>query len=152
MCPTLCDPMDSSPPGSSVHGIFQARILEWVAMSSSRGSSRPRDGTHVSVSCGPCTGKRSLYHCTTWVLRGFKSKFCYSYVEDLGKIFPQHQHLPLSNGGQSNISNRELLCWAKELMPGKNHSTVTGRNESNQYRLAIIFTEMKSNTGNITFQ
>ena len=41
--PTLCDPMDCSPPGSSVHGILQARILEWVAMSSSRGSSQPRD-------------------------------------------------------------------------------------------------------------
>ena len=38
-CPTLCDPMDHSPPGSSVHGSFQARILEWVAVSSSRGSS-----------------------------------------------------------------------------------------------------------------
>ena len=36
-CPTLCDPMDCSPSGSSVHGIFQARILEWVAMLSSRG-------------------------------------------------------------------------------------------------------------------
>ena len=47
-CPTLCDPMDCSPPGSSVHGIFLARILEWVAMPSSRGSSRPRDWTHVS--------------------------------------------------------------------------------------------------------
>ena len=44
-CPTLCDPMDSSPPGSFVHGIFQARILEWVAMTSSRGSSQPRDRT-----------------------------------------------------------------------------------------------------------
>ena len=42
-CPTLCDPVDRSPPGSSVLGILQARILEWVAMSSSRGSSRPRD-------------------------------------------------------------------------------------------------------------
>ena len=40
MCPTVCDPMDYSPPGSSVHGISQARILEWVATSSSRGSSR----------------------------------------------------------------------------------------------------------------
>ena len=38
-CPTLCDPMDSSPPGSSVHGILQARILEWIAMPSSRRSS-----------------------------------------------------------------------------------------------------------------
>ena len=41
--PTLCIPMDCSPPGSSVHGISQARILEWVAISSSRGSSQPRD-------------------------------------------------------------------------------------------------------------
>ena len=45
LCPTLCDPMDCSPPGSCVHGILQARILEWVAVSSSRGSSPPRDGT-----------------------------------------------------------------------------------------------------------
>ena len=42
-CPTLCNPMDCSPPGSSVHGILQARILEWVAISFSRGSSQPRD-------------------------------------------------------------------------------------------------------------
>ena len=47
-CLTLCDPMDCSPPGSSVQGLLQARILEWVAMPSSRGSSRPRDRTHVS--------------------------------------------------------------------------------------------------------
>ena len=47
-CPTLCDPVDCSPPGSSVHGILQARVLEWVAISFSRGSSRPRDQTHVS--------------------------------------------------------------------------------------------------------
>ena len=38
-CPTLCDPMDCTPPGSSVHGVLQARLLEWVAVSSSRGSS-----------------------------------------------------------------------------------------------------------------
>ena len=44
-CPTLCNPMDYSPPGSSVHGILQARILEWVAIPFSRGSSPPRDRT-----------------------------------------------------------------------------------------------------------
>ena len=43
LCPTLCDPADCSPPGSSVHGFLQARILEWVAISFSRGSSQPRD-------------------------------------------------------------------------------------------------------------
>jgi len=47
-CPTLCNPMDSSQPSSSVHGIFQTRILEWVAISFSRGSCRPRDRTRVS--------------------------------------------------------------------------------------------------------
>ena len=51
-CLPLCDPMDCSPPGSSVYGVSQVRILEWVAISSSRVSSRPRDQTHVSyVSC-----------------------------------------------------------------------------------------------------
>ena len=46
-CLTLCDPADYSPPGSSVHGIFQARMLGWVAISFSRGSSRPRDRTRI---------------------------------------------------------------------------------------------------------
>ena len=48
----LCNAMDCSPPGSSVHGISQARILEWVAISFSRGSSQPRDLTHVSCLAG----------------------------------------------------------------------------------------------------
>ena len=47
-CPTLCNPMDCSPPGSSLHGILQARVLEWVVISFCRGSSRPRDRTQVS--------------------------------------------------------------------------------------------------------
>ena len=51
-CPTLCDPVDYSPPDSSVHGILQARILEWVAISFSRGSSQPRDRTWVSCIAG----------------------------------------------------------------------------------------------------
>ena len=52
LCPTLCDPMDCSQPDSSVHGILPARILEWVAISSSRGSSRSRNGTWVSCTAG----------------------------------------------------------------------------------------------------
>ena len=48
MCPTLCNCLNCSPPGSSVHGIVQSRILEWVAMPSSRGSSWPRDWTYLS--------------------------------------------------------------------------------------------------------
>ena len=49
---TFCDPMDCSLPGSSVHGILQARILEWVAVSFSRGSSGPRDRTRASCIAG----------------------------------------------------------------------------------------------------
>ena len=52
-CLILYDPMDCSSPGSSVHGIFQAKILEWVAISPSRGSSWPRGGAHIS--CNSCT-------------------------------------------------------------------------------------------------
>ena len=51
-CLTLCDPMGCSPSGSSVHGVLQARILEWAAMPSSRGSSQPRDRTQVSCTAG----------------------------------------------------------------------------------------------------
>ena len=60
LCPTLFDPLDRSPLGASVHGILQARILEWVAISSSRGSSRSRDRTRVSYIS--CTGRQGLYH------------------------------------------------------------------------------------------
>ena len=83
-CPTLCNPMDCSPPGSSVHGIFQARILEWVDISSSRGSSQFRDPIHVSCIAGgfftaeppgkPCSKPLNLCHsshpphCQTLVL------------------------------------------------------------------------------------
>ena len=56
---TLCDSVDCSTPGSSVHRILQAGMLKWVAISSSRGSSRPRDQTHISW--GPCTGGRIRY-------------------------------------------------------------------------------------------
>ena len=59
LCPTLYDPMDCDPPGSPVREIFQTRILEWVAIASSKGSSLPRDWTYISrVSC---IGKQILY-------------------------------------------------------------------------------------------
>ena len=54
LCPTLSDPMNSSPPGSSVHRILQARILGWVAIPFSEGSSRPRDQTQVSHVADRC--------------------------------------------------------------------------------------------------
>ena len=63
--------MDCSPPGSSVCGIFQARILAWVAISLSRGSSQPRDGTSIS-----CIGRQILYRWTTWEAH----LFVYRYI------------------------------------------------------------------------
>ena len=59
-CPTLCDPVDSSPPGSPVPGILQARLLEWFARPSSRGFSQSRDQTHISYIS--CIDRWILYH------------------------------------------------------------------------------------------
>ena len=64
VCLTLCNPMDYSPPGSSVRGNFCTRILEWVAIFYSREQSQPRDQTWVS--CASCIGRQILYHCATW--------------------------------------------------------------------------------------
>ena len=70
--PTLYDPIDCSLPGSSVHEIFQARILEWVAISYSRGSSWPKDQTHIS--CISCISRRILYHWAIWEAPFFVSE------------------------------------------------------------------------------
>ena len=76
-CPTICDPMDCSPPGSSVYGISQARILEWVAISFSRGYSQPRDLT--CISCASCVGRWFLYH---WATR----EALFSYSVQFGSV------------------------------------------------------------------
>ena len=84
-CPTLCNPMDCSPPGSSVHGISQAGILEWIAISFSRGFFRPRDRTCISC-IGVCVCAKShrqiLYH---WPPNGtVLSSFALSFM--LGSV------------------------------------------------------------------
>ena len=71
LCLTVCIAMDCSPPGSSADGISQARTLEWVAISFSRGSSRPRDRTRIFFSS--CIGQ-ILYHLTTWEALGLGCK------------------------------------------------------------------------------
>ena len=73
-CPTLCNPVDCSPPGSSVHGILQARILEWVAISFSRGSSQLRDRTQVSH----ITGR----HFNLWAAREAWGSIYYLPISD----------------------------------------------------------------------
>ena len=69
LCLTLCNSLECSPPGSSVHGILQARILEWVATSFSRGSSWPKNGTRVS-----CIGRYILYH---WAVNKIENVFSF---------------------------------------------------------------------------
>ena len=61
LCLTLCDAMDCVLPGSSLHGILQARILAWVIIPFSRESSTPRDQNHVS-----CIGRWIIYHGAIW--------------------------------------------------------------------------------------
>ena len=78
-CPTLCDPMDCSLPGSSVHGILQARILEWVAIPFSKGSSWPRDQTQLS-----CIGGRLF---TIWATREAQGPWTSSRVKRVPRSF-----------------------------------------------------------------
>ena len=77
-CPTLCNCMDCSLPGSSVHGIFQARLLEWVAVLFSRGSSQPRDWTQVS-----CIAGRFF---TIWATREAKWNLWLSLLSHLAAV------------------------------------------------------------------
>ena len=88
LCPTLCDSMDGSLPGSSVHRIFQARTFGWVAISYSRGSSPPRDWTHVS--CIFCIDRQILYHCANCEvpLRGYHDlNYRFSFSSITGNFF-----------------------------------------------------------------
>ena len=79
-CPTLCDPMDCSLPGSSIHGIFQARILEWVAVPFSRVSSESRDQSQVSCIAGrfiTIWASRESLQRYKYLLSGSSGKFCW---------------------------------------------------------------------------
>ena len=102
-----CNTMDYSPPGSSVHGISQARILEWLAVSYSRGSSCPRDQTHIS--CTPLHCRCILYHCTTWethrewekILKDWnwkRLKYAVTVQDEFRTGLPQKFHTPGSRG------------------------------------------------------
>ena len=98
-CPTLCNSVDCSPPGSSVHGILQARILKWVAIPFSRGSSWPRDWTWVS-----CIAGRFF---TIWVAREAQI-FIYLAPLDLSCMWDLIPWLGLEPGppalGMSNLA------------------------------------------------
>ena len=89
---TLCGPMDCSLPGSSTHGIFQARILEWAAISFSRGSSRPTHGTHVSYVS--FIGRRILHH---WCHLGSPLNYHRALLRGQKKILHEKPFLAHSN-------------------------------------------------------
>ena len=94
LCLTLCDLMDYSLPGSSVHGILQARILEWVAISFSRGSSQPRDQTWVS-----CIAGRFF---TNWAMREAHS-YCIFFIMTSSIL-----HLGGTSGKESAYQCRDV--------------------------------------------
>ena len=99
-CPTLCNPMDCSLPGSSVHGILQARILEWVAISFSRGSSRPRDRTQVSCIVGRRVVELGLKSRPVWLHSPTAIQHCKVQLSQLySSYLPlQRPHFLISQG------------------------------------------------------
>ena len=91
--PILCDPMDRSPPGSSVHGILQARTLGWVAIPFSRRSSQPSDRTRIS--CVSCTAGRLFTTSFTWEAQEQSSSQKEGRPENVGDKSPSNlQHHP----------------------------------------------------------
>ena len=119
-----CKPMDCSPPGSSVNGIFQARILEWVAISFSRESSWPRDQTHVS--CVSCIAGRFF---TLWQADETQrhtanysdlEHFRWGGIEDYRRVQTKRRKAWRVHEGGSPKSNlvSHLLCW-KPALPNK---------------------------------
>ena len=109
-CPTLCNPMDCSLPGSSVHGIPQARVLEWVVMPSSRESSQPRDRTHISdVSC---IGRQVLYHYLgSQRKRNQRSNCQHSQITDKDREFQENIYLCLTDYPKAFDSTNHDKLW-----------------------------------------
>ena len=106
LCLAFCNPMDGSPPGSSVHGILQPRILEWVAMPFSSGSSQPRGQTHVFATPWSAAHQASLSITNSWSLL---------------KLMSVESVMP---------SNHLILCHALLLLPSVFPSVMVFSNES----------------------
>ena len=129
-CLTLCDPMDSSPPGSSVHGIFQAWILEWVAISFSRGSSWPRDWTRVSCIVGRCF--------TVWATREGPQ-----FVNELYSIGLKESSVQFSSVAQSCST----LCDPMDSIVSPWNSPGQNTGVGSLSLLQVIFPTQGSNPG-----
>ena len=105
LCSTLWDPIDCSPPGSSVHGISQARILEWVATSCFRGSSWPKDRTRVS--CVSCISRWILSHCVTW--KAHKKGMMIVCKRYLAQFYAYNSSSPSRLNYDLRVTERRLL-------------------------------------------
>ena len=139
-CPTLCDLMGCSPPGSSVHGILQARILEWVAMSSSRGSSWPRGGTHVSyVSLHWQAG--SLLAAPPGKPPYFRSGLSKGDAFALShKLHSQNTSIPPSKGMWTSATAKRLF-YPKKFSKGSIWGYLSGNYHSNDETLGLMIAD-----------
>ena len=130
LCLTLCNHVDYSPPGSSVHGILQARILEWVAVPSSRGSSWPRDQTWVSCIAGRFftawelfLKSHSVNDFRSWPLfasqkqRGVKPGLVISFLFDIIHVsMPFSQNGRMREGGERGVQDGEHMYTRGRFM------------------------------------
>ena len=110
-CLTLCNPMDCSLSGSSVHGILQASILEWVAMPSSRGSFRPRD--QILISMSPALAGGFFTISATWDDVQNSGKNCYWLIINIKNTIQEHLNARDAQGkGKWGVG--EMGVWAEE--------------------------------------
>ena len=121
-CLTLCDPMDCSPPGFSLYGIFQAKIMEWVAIPFSRGSSPPRDQTRVSCIIGRFF--------TIWATREMSEGE--ETEKGSGKIFEEIMAENFPNMGKEIVNQTQEIESPRQNKPkeerSETHSNQSGKN------------------------
>ena len=114
-CVWLWDPMDCSPPGSPVLGILQARILEWVAMFSSKGSSWPRDRTHISYVS--CIGRQIFYWRLCRFFNAIPLKMSMAFFTgSRTDNFKMCMRTQKTWNNQNNIEKGEQ-CWRSQILP-----------------------------------
>ena len=111
-CPTLCNPIGCSLPGSSVHGIFQAIVLEWIAISFSRGSSQPRDRTRVSLIVDRRFTVWASLSPKTWVCFQTYHLFILNGVHLIGFFLPEFP--PLLQGVKTLRKSSKCSCLEQE--------------------------------------
>ena len=125
LCPTLCDPMDYNLPGSSVHGISQSRILEWVAIPFSRGSSWPRDRTHISCIGRwilDCWARREAYQSHQVTLPPGDSKSVHEEADQMFSSCSESSDLENSHGeAEGNTPYSEETSWNENLCASWKH-------------------------------